>query len=57
MQLKVRKEILIVVASLVVHCCPTKERYCCIIVIRCYQSTVHSAERRPPWIFTVFSEV
>jgi len=46
-QLIAEKEILIVVAWLV-HCCAIKEeRYCCIMVIRCYRCTVHSRERRP----------
>jgi len=34
------KEILTVVASLVVHCC--EERYYCIILIPCCRCTVHS---------------
>jgi len=50
-QLIAGKKVLIVFASLVVHCCAIKERYCCITVIRCGRSTVHSIERRPPLKF------
>jgi len=45
-QLIAGKEILIVIALLVVYCCTIKKRYCCITVLRCFRSTVHSIERR-----------
>ena len=59
MQLIAEKEILIVVASHVGHCCAIKKNV--IVASQLYdiadEQFTHSRERRSPWTFTVYSKV